>query len=134
MKCVVANAFSINMLARQALALQFLPVTVTIAGGGSGFFLDTAEGERIGVKREDVDFAVGHADTAAVFSRILGIEIPMNRQTFQGLFMDLVCDEVLLVGQYRGPRLAEGAKELPAGATIEWWLIRRAEDSEESLA
>lgn len=32
-------------------------------------------------------------------------------------------DDAALIGQYIGPRLPEGATELPAGATIEWWLV-----------
>ena len=62
---------------------------------------------------------VGHADTARVFSGILGTEVPMNRVsvTFDG-------GDLLLVGQYSGPRLPEGATELPDGATIKWFTIQ----------
>ena len=28
-----------------------------------------------------------------------------------------------IIGQYSGPRLEEGATELPEGARIEWWII-----------
>lgn len=113
MVCIVANAFSLNMLVRQSVKLEFLPVTVAVATDGSGFFLDTAAGERICVKREEVVSAVGHADTAAVFSGILGANVPMNRTTLHGLFQEMF-DDMLLVGQYSGPRLAEGlcAKKL----------------------
>ena len=54
--------------------------------------------------------AVGHADTAAVFSHILGVEIPCNRAT-----VALRDGDVALVGQYSGPRLPEGATTLPRG-------------------
>ena len=63
----------------------------------------------------NVASAVGHADTAHIFSKVLDIEVPMNRQT-----LALQKGEQLLVGQYIGPRLPEGATELPAGATIKW--------------
>ena len=62
--------------------------------------------------------AVGHADTAAVFSSVLGVEIPCNRAT-----VALKEGDVALVGQYSGPRLAEGAASLPEGATIKWVVV-----------
>ena len=62
--------------------------------------------------------AVGHADTAAVFSSVLGVEIPCNRAT-----VALKDGDVALVGQYSGPRLPEGATSLPEGATIKWVVV-----------
>ena len=62
--------------------------------------------------------AVGHADTAAVFSSVLGVEIPCNRAT-----VALKEGDVALVGQYSGPRLEEGATSLPEGATIKWLVV-----------
>ena len=62
--------------------------------------------------------AVGHADTAAVFSSVLGVEIPCNRAT-----VALKDGDVALVGQYSGPRLPEGATTLPEGATIKWLVV-----------
>lgn len=64
--------------------------------------------------------SVGHADTARVFSDILGTEVPMNRTSVQ-----LRTDDALLVGQYSGPRLPEGATRLPEGAKIKWYLLRK---------
>lgn len=61
---------------------------------------------------------VGHADTAAVFAAALGRPVTVNRTSIK-----LGKDEKLLVGQYIGPRLPEGATTLPDGATIEWWLV-----------
>ena len=63
--------------------------------------------------------AVGHADTAAVFSSVLGVEIPCNRVT-----VALKDGDLALVGQYSGPRLPEGATSLPEGATIKWLVVR----------
>ena len=62
--------------------------------------------------------AVGHADTAAVFSSVLGVEIPCNRAT-----VALKEGDVALVGQYSGPRLPEGAVSLPEGAAIKWVIV-----------
>lgn len=66
--------------------------------------------------------AVGHADTAAVMSGILGTEVPANR-----ISVRLRSEDALLVGQYSGPRLPEGAKTLPEGARIKWYLVRLEE-------
>ncbi len=55
--------------------------------------------------------AVGHADTAAVLSQELGYDIPTNRVS-----VTLDKDTELYVAQYKGPRLPEGAVQLPEGA------------------
>ena len=62
--------------------------------------------------------AVGHADTAAVFSSVLGVDVPCNRAT-----VALEDGDVALVGQYSGPRLPEGATTLLEGATIKWMVV-----------
>lgn len=61
---------------------------------------------------------VGHADTAAVFSSQLGLDIPCDRATFK--FEE---DHILFVGQYKGPHLPEGATSLPEGAKVEWAMV-----------
>ena len=58
------------------------------------------------------------ADTAAIFSQQLGVEIPAARVT-----VSLTHGEIILVGQYSGPRLPEGATTLPEGATIKWFTL-----------
>ena len=62
--------------------------------------------------------AIGHADTARVVSGILGFEVPENRMN-----VSLKEEDVLYVAQYKGPRLPEGATELPEGATLEFLEI-----------
>ena len=59
---------------------------------------------------------VGHADTAALYERLLGKPIPANRES---ITIDPLKDS-LLIGQYKGPRLKEGECTLPKGATIVW--------------
>ena len=66
----------------------------------------------------DCTSAVGHADTAAVFSNVLGVTVPCNRAT-----VALKDGDLALVGQYSGPRLPEGATSLPEGATIKWLVV-----------
>ena len=97
---IIVNAFSVNMLARGAI-VQFRPVSI-----------ETARKLAKGAVS-----AVGHVDTAAVYSSELGIPVPYNRVTVSAQPGD-----ALLIGQYHGPRLPEGATTLPEGASVEWWL------------
>lgn len=58
--------------------------------------------------RDGIESCIGHADTA----RVLGVK--MNRENFQ--FPAIGGQAV--VAQYTGPRLPEGATQLPEGAKI----------------
>ena len=62
--------------------------------------------------------AVGHADTANLFSGLLGVDVPSQR-----INVKLTAADTILVGQYVGPRLPEGATTLPEGASIIWLLV-----------
>ena len=105
MKFLVCNAFSINMLVREGQDLAFVPVNVAAV--------------RNLLRHEAWESAVGHADTAAVFSDVIGVQIHVARVS-----VALRRHETsLIVGQYRGPRLPEGATTLPEGAEIEWWQV-----------
>lgn len=65
-----------------------------------------------------VTSAIGHADTAAILSNLLGVDLEVNRVSVK---LDVGCHA--LIGQYVGPRLPEGDTDLPEGARIEWWLV-----------
>ena len=97
------NAFPLNMLFA-------FPADIHVGE----ISLEEAKAELVG----GVDSAVGHTDTAAVFSTVLGIEVSTNRVT-----VTLNKGETVLIGQYIGPRLPEGATNLPEGATIKWLLV-----------
>lgn len=99
----VLNSFSLNMLA---------VLDGTVAHKVIG--LDEAKA----LATSGLESAVGHADTAAIFGSQLGVEIPAVRAN-----VSLPKGETILVGQYRGPRLPEGAKTLPEGASIVWMLV-----------
>ncbi len=101
----LTNAFSINMLAREGRAIRFEPVSV----------------ERAAELARDAVSAIGHADTAAVVSSVLGFPVACNRAN-----VTFAPGDVMLVAQYSGPRLPEGATALPAGARIEFWLVHDA--------
>ena len=62
--------------------------------------------------------AVGHPSTATIFSQELGLDVPCQRTT-----VSLKPGDRLVVGQYSGPRLEEGATTLPEGASIRWFEV-----------
>jgi len=97
----ITNAFSFGMLATFPTSMKVTALT--------------ADEVRTRLKAGVVESAVGHADTAALFSTILGMAIPMNRVS-----LSLVPGDEIIVGQYTGPRLPEGATTLPEGAAIRW--------------
>jgi hypothetical protein len=108
---ILINSFSANMLAE-------FPASVTIteidAGLALVYLLTSAEdGEA------DINSAVGHADTASVLSEVLGIPVPCERKT-----VTLRPGDTAIIGQYSGPRLPEGCRILPEGATIKWLLVQ----------
>lgn len=98
MKKYLTNAFSIQMLQKGGL-VRF----------------DEIAPEDIPA---DVVSAIGHADTAAVLSNMLGFEVPMNRA-----FVTLDRDTELYVAQLIGGRLPEGATTLPEGFTFKFYRV-----------
>lgn len=97
MTTYVTTAFSLNMVRNNAdLEVRQIP------------YLDHPKllGE------PDVQFSIGHHSTA----RILGL--PYNRSTVHANPGD-----VIYVAQYQGPRLQEGAVNLPEGAKIQWYKV-----------
>lgn len=61
---------------------------------------------------------VGHSDIAAVLSGLIGFDVPVNRVS-----ISLLPGDMLVVGQYVGPRLPEGCKTLPESARIDWYIV-----------
>ena len=104
MSTYISNAFSLSMLPRDGV----LQITrYPLSGPAHARATLYEEGPWRSV--------VGHQATAELFTRILGIGVEYNRET-----LVLRPGDRLIVGQYYGPRLSEGATELPLGATIEW--------------
>lgn len=96
-----------------------LPATVTLTE------LSLESAARLAQKAHEfgsLQSFVGHADTAALFERELGVPVEVRRERCL-----LLCDDLALLGQYSGPRLPEGATELPEGATIRWIAARVGE-------
>ena len=101
-KVTLTNAFSINMLHGTSM-VHFIEITAEKAKE----YID---------KADQFVCAIGHADTAAVVGGILGIDLKPNRVS-----VTLDFPEKLIVAQYTGPRLPEGATTLPEGAAIKFW-------------
>jgi hypothetical protein len=101
----VSNAISLSMLSRHTVTLRCDPITPERA---SSLLRDAQEWSS----------CVGHEDTARIYSQILAVDVPARRVS-----VSLEAWDMLLVGQYSGPRLPEGATTLPPGATIQWWLV-----------
>lgn len=100
----IVNAFSLNMLKTpDGATVEVIPVSEKRAA-------ELAVG---------VPSAVGLPQAAALLGNQLGREVPVNRQTIA-----LSAGEAVLVGQYQGPRLAEGQTTLPDGAKVDWMLVR----------
>ena len=97
----LGNAFSAGMLEGNA-AVDFTFIT-----------LEKAKAYNSAYKFES---CIGHADTALLVSSLLEDKtITMNRCSTV-----LRPGDVLLIAQYNGPRLSEGAINLPEGAKIRW--------------
>ena len=105
----LANAFSLNMMPTERdTLLKVRPLSVEAA----------VELARAREATGELTSVVGHPDTANIYANVLGVPVPVNRVT-----LTLNEGDELLVGQYRGPRLAPGTTELPEGATIQWFLV-----------
>ena len=101
----ISNAFSIQMIAN-----------IIMKGGVSVIFEEIFDLEEI--KEAETISAVGHPDTAAVISDLLGKEVPANR-----ISISLEKGDVLYVAQLLGGRLPEGCKSLPEGFQIKFYKV-----------
>lgn len=110
MTCYLGNAFSAGML--DTLVEDSVNVTFTLL---------TVEQASAWVREHAPRSCVGHADTAALVSALLGTSVALNRVS-----TSLRPGDKLLVAQYNGPRLPEGATSLPEGATLRWILATLA--------
>ena len=103
----LTNTLSLTMFPQKGHALIFQPIT-----------LDGARN----LLRAEFTSGVDHAQTAAIASDLLGLPIKKQRIDIQ-----LQPSDKLLVIQYRGPRLPEGATKLPPDTTLEFWQVHRLE-------
>jgi len=105
---ILGNAFSLNMLEpgfRGNIAVKEISLE-----------------EARELLREGFTSAIGHESTARILTSLLGLEVPFSR-----INVTLEKGVRLLVAQYRGPRLEEGATTLPPGASITFYLVEIVE-------
>lgn len=95
---LLCNAFSLNMLIsiNATIKTEELTIPQTVETLSEGF-----------------QSGMGHS--TELVSSILGMDIPMNRSNNK-----IDNGESVIVAQYVGPRLPEGAVELPEGATLKF--------------
>ena len=67
--------------------------------------------------------AVGHQNTAQIIAEMIGLPV---EKVYDRKTIKLEDKDACIIAQYVGPRLPEGATELPEGATIEWWGVSQA--------
>ena len=110
MKTYLVTAFSPNMLAAMlasgAVDIRFSPATAA---------------EVKALLANGFTSAVGHASTVPLLEEALGVPTPAARAT-----IDLTPEDVLILAQYIGDRLPEGATTLPPGARLDWLVVRRS--------
>ena len=97
-KVYLGNAFSLQMVADNAIICKV-----------------EVSPKQVPVNAESI---IGHKDTAAVVSTILGREVPCNRESVM-----LTDNDVLYVAQVVGGRLPEGATTIPSGMEIKFYRI-----------
>lgn len=111
-KLIIVNAFSLSMLPENAGGMT---VRVSPPGDAAWARQQVETAATFGI---EVESAVGHESTAALFSLDLGRYVEAKRAR-----VTLGPGTILLVGQYSGPRLDEGVTELPPGAVIVWLTV-----------
>ena len=98
----LCNAFSLQMLAQFPANVQINEVSL----------------EAVREIRDQLVSAVGHADTAAVLSSLIGIPVPTARVN-----VALKSGDEILIAQLQGGRLPEGATSLPEGASFRFLVV-----------
>lgn len=103
----ISNAFSLNMVADMigdGIEINIKPLTI-------------GEVKKI-LSANKFRSIVGHEDTANILTNLLDIRIDFNRATVK-----MEKGDILIVAQYIGPRLEQGATKLPEGAEIQFYMI-----------
>lgn len=104
----LGNAFSLSMLSS-------LPAQVRVEE------LSIEDVRELLSTEAAVENVIGHPDTDALVRSLLALPSlpPAERKSIQ-----LGNEDVLIVAQYVGPRLPEGATSLPEGAEIKWLKVK----------
>lgn len=117
----LANAFSLNMLNTEVETHVLVAKRIS-------------KEEARELLQDGFENYIGHRDLANIVSNDLGITVEMNEKRPNLL---LNPEDLVVVAQYVGPRLPEGATELPPNARIEYFTVQiidsSANDNDEDL-
>lgn len=124
MTVYIANAFSLQMLPQEA-GSQGLRVELLDDPARAAWEIQVEHEEG-----QPIDCAIGHPDLCTIARQQLDRR---GDEEFTGEWLDVLQpsrisvelkkDDLVYVAQYTGPRLSEGATELPPDAEIRWWRI-----------
>ena len=104
----LANAFSLNMLNTEITTHILATKRIT-------------KEEARKLLQDGFENYIGHKDIANVVSNELGINVEMSEKRPNLMFQ---LEDLVVVAQYIGPRLPEGATELPANARIDYFTVQ----------
>lgn len=107
MAMYITNAISLNMVAD-------IP-----AGSFEWIWVPVQEIRNYFEAGKEIINALGHPDIASVVSSDLGFEVKSNR-----ISTPMQKGDIILIAQYVGPRLPEGAKALPDGAKVKYAIVK----------
>lgn len=108
MKVKLLNAISLNFFAAELQINNGVMLSVIKIG------TEQAKQELL----QGFDSFIGHPDLANILSQMLGMEVPVHRGQYQ-----FEPGDVMIIAQYVGPRLPEGATQLPEGAEIQFFRV-----------
>ena len=115
---IMTNAFSLNMIdIRLLVDIRIVP----LADWQAAQICSVAHHKGVLIN------AVGHSDTDCVIRNLLASAWASNAKDLpigQRLSVEMTEATTLIVAQYKGPRLPEGATSLPEGATIEFLQVQ----------
>ncbi len=158
MNIYLSNAFSLQMFSEGKI--EAVKISLTEAKKLVGIrYTDSGWSAGKDIKNGVVDkeylpatSVIGHADICNLINTSLGMTVGDTRTEWKRtgfrdqelitklyygpnrISIKLNPGDKLIVGQYIGPRLAEGTKELPADAKIEWYLVTLTDTEKEEKA
>lgn len=120
MDFIVCSTFTLSMLDRETQTGTAGRAPAALSASEFKAFLEYQQKRGIEVP---IESAVYSPELAKLLGDQLGISLPVCQDSAPRPRVRSQDKVRLLVGEYIGPPLPEGATELPEGAHIEWWLI-----------
>ena len=112
MTTFLTNAFSLNMLSQPyKMDIRVSEVSDWVAA-------------QICRRADKLVNAIGHADTDGIIRQMLTGPYDKPLPVGERRSVSIDVGDTVIVGQYSGPRLPEGATALPGGATIKFMVVQ----------